>query len=472
MNKWSTRLQEQKNQWVANARSSDPSKAAGTSSTEFTYIQNQGHLENPYRQPDDEEDEDGNTVMSPGSGSSYPSMSEYNSSWNQSQTSIRSRSTTGDSGPPPMSSAGPTGRMLPPRFPPGTIPMPGLSVRTQQLAAVSPADRFADRFADSYFSPSGADSPAPSSRASASSGMYPFPRQPMPKSGYHENGQERYTAPIMPYRTASREALNGQTSYPQSARVPGARPPFGGNTNNTQASQQAQPVRNRSVSSPSINEAQRRAMNSNRPPMPDMPASMHPDAHTPYPTLRSQSNSPHLSNGIDSRIGATSPKLMRDRSESRSNQGAPPQTGYDGARTDPRFAPTSGPRTITPIPYGGREQAMSPPLSTPLTPPDMQQPTQLKVKVHATQAGQTLTLVVPLNITFQSLKDRIDAKLMRSTNFSLTDRGSNQVKLKYLDDDDYVSIQSDEDVQIAFETWREQRGDVLGGMGEIELFCQ
>ena len=100
------------------------------------------------------------------------------------------------------------------------------------------------------------------------------------------------------------------------------------------------------------------------------------------------------------------------------------------------------------------------------------QPTQLKVKVHATAAGQLLTLVVPLNISYQSLKDRIDAKLQRSTNISLSDRGGSQVKLKYLDDDDYFNIGSDEDVQTAFETWREQKGEGITGMGEIELFCQ
>ena len=105
----------------------------------------------------------------------------------------------------------------------------------------------------------------------------------------------------------------------------------------------------------------------------------------------------------------------------------------------------------------------------------MDPPTQLKVKMHCPAANQVLTLVVPLNITYQSLKDRIEAKLQRSTNLSLNDKGpkENQVKLKYLDEDDYVSIQSDEDVQTAFETWREQRADgVGGGMGEIELFCQ
>lgn len=83
-----------------------------------------------------------------------------------------------------------------------------------------------------------------------------------------------------------------------------------------------------------------------------------------------------------------------------------------------------------------------------------------------------MTLVVSTNISFQSLKDRIDAKLQRSTSVSLS---QGQVKLKYLDDDDFVSIQSDEDVQTAFETWKEQQRDVNTGgqqLGEIELFCQ
>lgn len=105
-------------------------------------------------------------------------------------------------------------------------------------------------------------------------------------------------------------------------------------------------------------------------------------------------------------------------------------------------------------------------------------PAQLKVRVHCPSASQTLTLVVSTTITYQTLKDRIDAKLQRSTNLTLGDRVSQggperiHVKLKYLDEDDFVSIQSDEDVQTAFETWREQSGEGIGGMGEIELYCQ
>lgn len=85
-----------------------------------------------------------------------------------------------------------------------------------------------------------------------------------------------------------------------------------------------------------------------------------------------------------------------------------------------------------------------------------------------------MVLVVPSNISYQSLKDRIDAKLQRSTNLSLT---TGSVRLKYLDDEDFVSIQSDEDVTMAFETWKEQSapGGSGGGAGmypEIELYCQ
>jgi cell division control protein 24 len=144
----------------------------------------------------------------------------------------------------------------------------------------------------------------------------------------------------------------------------------------------------------------------------------------------------------------------------------------------------SNPRTVTPV---GRGDSFSTPPPASFSPPpptsfaqqatappnpqaSPEAPTQLKVKVNCPSASQTLTLVVPLNISYQSLKDRIDAKLQRSTAMSLSDRGGgNVVKLKYLDDDDFVSIQSDEDVQTAFETWREQSG---GGMGEVELWCK
>lgn len=102
--------------------------------------------------------------------------------------------------------------------------------------------------------------------------------------------------------------------------------------------------------------------------------------------------------------------------------------------------------------------------------PDMATPTQLKVKVHVPVAQTVMTLVVPTNITYQSLKDRIDAKLQRSTNMTLS---SGQTKLKYMDEGDYISIQSDEDVQMALETWRDQQQSaIMGAMGEVDLYVQ
>lgn len=101
--------------------------------------------------------------------------------------------------------------------------------------------------------------------------------------------------------------------------------------------------------------------------------------------------------------------------------------------------------------------------------PDMPLPTQLKVRVNCNN-GNYVTLVVAFNITYQSLIDRIDAKLARFMNSSI---GNGALKLRYRDEDgDLVTIQSDDDIQIAFMEWREGvRNMYSGGVGEIELFC-
>lgn len=128
-------------------------------------------------------------------------------------------------------------------------------------------------------------------------------------------------------------------------------------------------------------------------------------------------------------------------------------------------------RNGTPASIDSRTMSPPLPLSTPRPEDNIQFPSQLKVKVHCPSAGTTMTLVVSTNISYQSLKDRIDAKLQRATDVSLA---GGTVRLKYMDEDDYITIQSDEDVQTAFETWREQQRDqfVAGQLGEIELYCQ
>jgi cell division control protein 24 len=97
-------------------------------------------------------------------------------------------------------------------------------------------------------------------------------------------------------------------------------------------------------------------------------------------------------------------------------------------------------------------------------------PTQLKAKVNFDD--NYVTLVIATNILFRSLTDRVDAKLARFTNRSI---GNKTVRLRYRDEDgDFVTIDSDEAVQLAFMEWREQHRDMLakGLVGEIQLYCQ
>lgn len=113
---------------------------------------------------------------------------------------------------------------------------------------------------------------------------------------------------------------------------------------------------------------------------------------------------------------------------------------------------------------------MSPPLNSAMSgDSDIGLPTQLKVKVNCD--GNYVTLVVAFNITYQSLVDRIDAKVGRFSNKSIAE---GTMRLRYKDEDeDFVTIESDDDIQIAFQVWREAQKQQYhqGQLGEIELFC-
>jgi len=460
LKKWSAQIEAQRRKFrdrYSTSRSSDGSRP-GTSVTEFSYLQNQPALENPYKEFDEDEDDDddGSTMTGSadtviGSGgywSGHPSASTFTQSRNGSSSSLRSRSTTSESTHSQQSV-----RQAAPRLPQGSLQHPALSLRTRELqqGAGSPnAERM-----ESYFSPV-AETPM-SSRTSASSAMYPFPRQAMPQNAYYEegHGQSRFTAPAMPRPPLNTNASNGYAP----GRTPSGRPGFPPGAGMHSSVQMPGP-RNRSASSPDIN--QRMPLRSgSQPPVPEMPASFQNPS-------RSQNNSPSLQNGLP---GRDSPQMLRERQYSVQHDASPIEHGYVGQQR-PSGGSYAGSRTLTPV--SSISQTMSPPPQ----PESSTTPAQLKVKVHCPSASQTLTLVVSTTISYQTLKDRIDAKLQRSTNLTLQDRGPRDtmerfhVKLKYLDDDDYVSIQSDEDVQTAFETWREQKGEGIGGMGEIELFCQ
>lgn len=473
LKKWAQQIETQRRKYrerTSALRNSDGAKSAGgVSATEFSFMKNQRLPENPYKEvleDDDDEDDGTDTITnnSYGRANGLP-HSSFTQSRNGSSSSLRSRSTTAESA---QSQAG---RIPPPpRLPSGAMQNPALSLRTRELqqTAVSPGTNGPS---DSYFSPV-SESPM-STRTSSNSGVYPFPRQAIPPNGYYEDvhGNSRFTAPVM-----GRPQQNSpQTGYPP-GRGPVGRPGFppGAAMHSTQ---QMPGHRNRSASSPDIHNGPRMpARNAGPPPVPEVPAGFQ------YPN-RSQNNSPHFANGVPGRTSG-SPQALRERQGSMQQETSPTDFAYSNAHRPgmAQYPSAPGARTLTPVSSRGPTFSPPPPgegmdfQAQPIEPSNT--PAQLKVKVHCPSASQTLTLVVSTNITYQTLKDRIDAKLQRSTNLSLGDRGTKDgqdrihVKLKYLDEDDYVSIQSDEDVQTAFETWIEQKGEGVVGMGEVELFCQ
>ncbi|ORY14637.1 Pleckstrin homology domain-domain-containing protein [Clohesyomyces aquaticus] len=458
MKKWAMQVDTQRRMMKEYSRSSGATSRSQPSNTEFLSMQDH-RLTNPYAEhDDDDEDEDVDTVV-PG----YPGPhNNYGMRSTGSSLSLRSRSTTGGSGPP-MEDA--DSRVPPPRFPIGNPP---LTLRTQQLQSSGNPD--------SYFSPTAESPMSGNSIRTTSSGTFPFPRQ-QPPGGYYSEDNNRHTAPAMPRGPMTREGSVGPGGYPTSRGM--QRPSLPPNAGSAIMNQN----RMRSASSPDIHNANgpgRRLPNGQQAPVPEVPPfPTHYAYNSSIATNRSQSGSP---NGLPPRAATQSPAIQRDRLIQQRTAEQLAQADYHAAaaRRDPGHASLS--RTMTPASSFERtmtpasvDSRMSPPLSQTPTPHEMSSsgiPTQLKVKVHCPSAGSTMTLVVSTNISFQSLKDRIDAKLQRSTSVSLS---TGQVKLKYLDDDDYVSIQSDEDVQTAFETWKEQQRDLNPGggqLGEIDLYCQ
>ncbi|KAH7383369.1 Pleckstrin homology domain-containing protein [Pyrenochaeta sp. MPI-SDFR-AT-0127] len=455
MKKWATQVDTQRRVWKDHARSSASTTASKPSDTQFAYMRDQV-LENPYQEDDDDDGDDDMDNVAPG----YPRES-YGVRQNSISTSIRSRSTTGESGPPMNEE---DSRIPPPRFPMGYSGQPALTLRTQQIQNATNQE--------SYFSPviETPMSVASNARTSSSSaGTFPFPRQ-APPNGYSHEENNRYTAPAQS-RTHMSRVESGQ--YPPARGM--QRPSLPPNANLLSQG------RLRAASSPDINsnlQGRSRTPNGQQPPVPEVPPFPTHYAYNAAIVNRSNSNSP---NSVPPpRASTQSPAIQRDRLIQQRTAAELANANHEyqtsSVRRDPGYPPTQ--RTMTPASSFERSQGTLTPASMDsrnMSPPLGQEssiPTQLKVKVHCPSAGSTMVLVVSTNISFQSLKDRIDAKLQRSTSVSL---GSGQVKLKYLDSENtYVSIQCDDDVQEAFENWKEQQRDLNpgGGLGEIELFCQ
>ncbi|KAG6127577.1 hypothetical protein E4U38_006197 [Claviceps purpurea] len=415
-------------------------------------------LENPYLQQEEDDDDYGTSTTA----------SQYSVPRTSSNSSLRQRSATGES---TQSLAG-IARAPPPRIP---LPLPptSLSLQTQSSGAPSPGSRFAD----SYFSPV-AESPA-SSRTSTTSGIFPGPAcQPL-KTGMPQSvwDDPRYAPGHMP-RAPSRDGPS-----PMPYGMNGSKNPRGPSlpvmaTHSQTAAQQQQQQRSRSYSTPDANVAgvarQRHPSQSHIPAVPGIPQHLH--AAYDGNASRSQAGTPR--NELPIRTSTQSPGAQRMHQHSGSLGGnlshlagqpiysrgtTPGPTGGNSLRVDSAAANS---RTVTPSMGTGNSV---PPTSNSLASPDMPMPTQLKVRVNC-ESGTYVTLVVACNITYQSLIDRIDAKLAR---FMPSSIGKGMLKLRYRDEDgDFVTIQSDDDIQIAFMEWLEgTKALIPGGVGEIELFC-
>ncbi|KAK4215620.1 Rho guanine nucleotide exchange factor scd1 [Rhypophila decipiens] len=457
MKKWAAGLDQQRKE-NAPAPQQSPDQAAN-----FAWLQTQGPvLENPYAQQEEDEDDDSNVTPVQGQYGGpgvAPVALPGTMQRNASSTSLRQRSATGDSA---QSLAG-IARAPPPRF---VLPTPpaGLQLQTNQQGV--------PRGGESYFSPV-AESPAPSRSSSTTSGIfgtggYPFPKTSTPQPGWGED-HNRYTAPAMMPRAPSRDGPSNGRNRPSMPVLP---------RDSSQMSQQ----RSRSYSTPDINGQANSRTSGSVPAVPGIPPHLHP-THARHDSTIPRSNTGSPANDIPVRTNTSSPGAQRTRQQIQGGgtmaqfptQPIYPRQGTPGSGVN---LPPPGPPPMGMVPMlpsetsrtGSPALANSPmPASQPPPGSDMPLPTQLKVKVNC-ESGTYVTLVVQFNITYQSLIDRIDAKLARFSNSSI---GKGNLRLRYRDEDgDFVTIESDDDIQIAISEWREGvRSLYTQGVGEIELFC-
>lgn len=464
MKKWANGLDQQRRE---NTTQQQPVQDQPVPNFAWIASQTDG-LENPYAQEQDEEEDSpySNMVGITPTSSQYSNTSaQYPPTMqrNASSTSLRQRSMTGES---TQSLAGIARAPPPPRFPIPQPPMP-LSVQTQ-MGATQPSP--APRAGESYFSPV-AESPV-SSRTSGTSGFfsssgYNFPKTTTPQP-WNPEDNNRYTAPAMP-RAPSRDGTNRPDVY-------GVAPPNGRNPRGPSMpvmprdSSQLQQQRSRSYSTPDINGQPNGRNGQNVPAVPGIPPHLHP-THARHDSTIPRSNTGSPANDLPLRTNTSSPGTQRTKQYGGTMAQFPaqpvyPRQGTPGSGTNLPL-PGPPPPGIAPLapsdmPRAGQDMIVPPT-------PDFPLATQLKVKVNC-DSGTYVTLVVQFNITYQSLIDRIDAKLARFTNRSI---GKGNLKLQYRDEDgDFVMIESDDDIQIAISEWREGVRNMYNqAVGEIELFC-
>ena len=478
MRKWASGLNQQQKENSPQANQSPDQPPPN-----FTWMSSQtSALENPYAQheEDDEDEEQYNITPTlqqyPMNAMALPGTMQRNSS----SSSLRQRSATGES----IQSLAGMARAPPPRFPMPMPPTP-LSLQTQMSGSqASPGPRGGD----SYFSPV-AESPA-SSRASTTSGFfppsagYPFPKTGTPQPGGWGSGDDsnRYTAPAMP-RAPSRDGPSPANAYGM-VGANGRNPRGPSMPVMPRDSAQMQQQRSRSYSTPDINGQTngRRPSVQSVPAVPGIPAHIHA-THERHDSTIPRSNTGSPANDLPIRTNTQSPGAQRAKEakfggtmvQFPSQPVYPRQGTPNGGMPPPPGPPPTGMAPLAPVDSNSSISSSfqgQNPLASPGLNEGVPLPTQLKVKVQCDK-GIYITLVVAFNITYQSLVDRIDAKLARAYKNSIS-RGD--LRLQYRDEDgDFVAIEGDEDIQITISEWRESVQNTYmspGGVGEIELFCR
>ncbi|KAK3904415.1 Rho guanine nucleotide exchange factor scd1 [Staphylotrichum tortipilum] len=468
MKKWAAGLDQQR-------KLNAPQLQKSPDDAEYKFVDMKG-MENPYKEDDDEDEEDsyngsisGSTLAPSVYSASVPTTVVLPRI--PSSSSLRHRSATNESA---HSHQG-FGRAPPPRFP---MNPPNIQTQVQGLVSPGPAGD-----PSSFFSPV-SESPA-SSRASTTSGIFSGAGYPFPKTGtpqpWNPDDINRYTAPAMP-RASSRDGSSPANAFAANGRNP--RGPSMPVMPRDSAQAQLQQQRSRSYSTPDINGQAAGRGGQSIPAVPGIPPHLNHPPHAIH--ARHDSGIPRSSTGspandLPLRANTNSPATQRARQQQygggtavqfptqpvQSRQGTPsnatnlPPPGPPPPGMAP-LAPVDPSRSIAPgLPtaplYSGSSMMQGPDV------------TMLKVKVNY-EAGNYFTLVVQFSIAYQSLIDRIDVKLARLTNSSIA---KGDLKLRYRDEDgDFVTIESDDDIQIAISEWREGQASNPGGLpGEIELFC-
>lgn len=410
MKKWQTMIQTQRSACMLEKGS------ANVSNTQLTSMAGVSLGPNPYAELDD--DEDYNRMSGTTLGDS-----DFNMSRNGSSTSLRQRSTTASSGASSNLHLS-QGRM---RGPTNELP----KLNTLQSPNYYPQE--------SYFSPVDKDTPpqSASARSSAQSAYAAAGYRAMgPAVTTHESNY-RNTAPAMGRDNPRGHPYMPNGRHPQRPSLP---PGSIHSANNVNAGN-----RMRSASSPDIHPhvQQNRKYGENIPAVPTIPSYVSKQL---APVNRSQNSSPNTSNrGLGVPPPSHRPQMgghgyTYDQSYSTARMGHAPQLSQD--------------RNTLPAVVGADGESM---------------PSQLKAKVLFNE--NYVSMIIPTNITFRTLTDRIDAKLSRFTNHAIA---SGSVKLRYQDQDgDYVLIDSDEAVSEALLDWRETHADnaSAGINAEIMLFA-